>query len=424
MPATSPRPEEPHEPRSHEPQEPSEPRSDETDESRSHEPQEPPEPRSDESDDAVWAQPLPWAGDDAEPAPAAPVPAPAAAPGPDDPRPVRRRRVLPARLVLLRPSERGSATPDGAAGPGTALSSAPTRDESAGPGTRVPIPLVAGSVALVCVLAVVPFAVGSDGDEGSTPPARAGTSADAVAVPVDPATEGPTGGGSTGKAAEDTGNDRDGKGDQDGEDGEGTAGTEMLPAADGSAPGPSAGSGGPAPAEGGGKPGTAAPPHAADTNGTAGGGAPATGTSGDKPVKAKPTTAEPAVPAPGRMIRSNAAALCIEIAAHRAKDGSPLRLAPCTGAKWQKWDFRSDGSVRSLGLCMDVADASFADGAALQVAVCNGGNAQRFDLNGAFDLVSLWSYKCVDIKDNVVAGGTPLQQWQCAGTGNQKWRLR
>jgi hypothetical protein len=122
-----------------------------------------------------------------------------------------------------------------------------------------------------------------------------------------------------------------------------------------------------------------------------------------------------------RSLRSHASNRCASVSAHKAKDGSPLQIANCGGNSWQKWTFKSDGSVRSMGMCMDVAWGSSDNGTTIQLARCNGGSAQRFDLNGSGDLVNLGSYKCVDVKDKKTAGGTPLQLWECGGTSNQKW---
>jgi hypothetical protein len=117
---------------------------------------------------------------------------------------------------------------------------------------------------------------------------------------------------------------------------------------------------------------------------------------------------------------------CVEVSGAedgKGKDGTPLQLGDCTGAANQKWDFRGDGTVRSLGLCMDVARGSKDDGAVIQLARCSGNPAQQFVLNKAGDLVNPQANKCVDAKDNGTAAGTRLQQWSCAGTPNQKWRV-
>jgi hypothetical protein len=105
------------------------------------------------------------------------------------------------------------------------------------------------------------------------------------------------------------------------------------------------------------------------------------------------------------------------------RDGSPLQLWDCAGSANQEWEFRDDGTVRSLGLCMDVAGGSTDDGAVIQLARCSGNPAQQFGLSSAGDLVNPQADKCVDAKDNGTGNGTKLQLWTCAGTANQKWRV-
>jgi hypothetical protein len=114
---------------------------------------------------------------------------------------------------------------------------------------------------------------------------------------------------------------------------------------------------------------------------------------------------------------------CIDVTDGRKAAGTPLQIWSCSGAAWQKWDFQSDGTVRSLGLCMEVAGGSTADGAPIQLATCNGGSAQQFVLNNAHDLVNQKADKCVDAKDKGTGNGVRLQLWQCGGTSNQKWHL-
>ncbi|MFE2422663.1 ricin-type beta-trefoil lectin domain protein [Streptomyces hokutonensis] len=136
-----------------------------------------------------------------------------------------------------------------------------------------------------------------------------------------------------------------------------------------------------------------------------------------------PTPKPAAAAAPGDEIVGYGSSKCIEVSAHSGVDGSPLRLWGCAAKAWQKWVFKSDGSVRSMGLCLDIANASKSDGAAIQLATCNGGWAQRFNLNSSHDLVNTVIGKCVDAKDQGTGNGTRLQLWSCGGTSNQKWHL-
>ncbi|MGW2045607.1 ricin-type beta-trefoil lectin domain protein [Streptomyces sp. NPDC001858] len=138
----------------------------------------------------------------------------------------------------------------------------------------------------------------------------------------------------------------------------------------------------------------------------------------------KPTAPASTPVVPGVRIRSYASSRCIAVSGAQSsagRDGSRLEIRDCDNGAWQKWDLRSDGTVRAFGLCMDVAGASTTNGTVIQLARCNGGWAQRFVLNKAHDLVNIQADKCVDVVDKQTANGTKLQLWSCQGTSNQKW---
>ncbi|GAA0207728.1 hypothetical protein GCM10010492_01630 [Saccharothrix mutabilis subsp. mutabilis] len=112
---------------------------------------------------------------------------------------------------------------------------------------------------------------------------------------------------------------------------------------------------------------------------------------------------------------------CIDVPNSNGVDGQRLQLWDCNGTAAQNWTFPGDGTVRAFGLCMDVAWGSRDNGAAIQLATCSGNPAQQFVLSAAGDLVNPQANKCVDV--TAWGGtGTPLQQWECTGGANQKWR--
>lgn len=114
---------------------------------------------------------------------------------------------------------------------------------------------------------------------------------------------------------------------------------------------------------------------------------------------------------------------CIDVPSSNFVDGQRLQLWDCNGTNAQNWTFPGDGTIRTVvnGLCMDVAWGSRDNGAAIQIVHCNGNPAQQFVLSGAGDLVNPQSNKCVDVT-GWGGTGTPLQQWECHGGANQKWR--
>jgi hypothetical protein len=130
---------------------------------------------------------------------------------------------------------------------------------------------------------------------------------------------------------------------------------------------------------------------------------------------------------PGQLIIGQGSDRCIDVTDAQngvGKDGKQLQIWDCAGSANQKWDFRGDGTVRSLGMCMDVAWGSKEDGAHIQLARCSGNPAQQFVLSQAGDLVNPQADKCVDVVDNKTGNGAKLQLWTCAGTPNQKWRVQ
>ncbi|MFG3249658.1 ricin-type beta-trefoil lectin domain protein [Streptomyces sp. NPDC048187] len=164
---------------------------------------------------------------------------------------------------------------------------------------------------------------------------------------------------------------------------------------------------------GGGGGGNEAPAPRKSEKGTSGGGG-----------EEKPAPKAPEPVAPGTTIYGHASDRCIEVAGHKWRDGAPLQIADCTGKNWQKWDFRPDGTIRSLGLCMDATWGGTANGTVVQVAVCSGNPAQQFILAGPRDLVNVQANKCVDVVDADNGNGARLQLWECNGQDNQKWSTR
>ncbi|MET9551505.1 family 16 glycosylhydrolase [Streptomyces sp. NPDC006645] len=80
------------------------------------------------------------------------------------------------------------------------------------------------------------------------------------------------------------------------------------------------------------------------------------------------------------------------------------------------------GSITGVGgKCLDVAGASSANGTPVQLYDCNGSGAQQWS-RGANDSLRALG-KCLDVKDNSTADGAQLQLWDCAGSGNQRWAV-
>ncbi|WP_311315009.1 RICIN domain-containing protein [Streptomyces naphthomycinicus] len=78
--------------------------------------------------------------------------------------------------------------------------------------------------------------------------------------------------------------------------------------------------------------------------------------------------------------------------------------------------------IRGLaGKCVDVAGANSANGTPVQLYDCNGTGAQTWTAGPDGTLRALG--KCLDVTGNGTADGTAVQLWDCTGGPNQKWTV-
>ncbi|MEU6669071.1 lectin [Streptomyces sp. NPDC046727] len=78
--------------------------------------------------------------------------------------------------------------------------------------------------------------------------------------------------------------------------------------------------------------------------------------------------------------------------------------------------------IRGLaGKCVDVAGANSANGTPVQLYDCNGTGAQAWTVGSDGTLRALG--KCLDVTGNGTADGSTVQLWDCTGGPNQKWTV-
>ncbi|MEU8717603.1 ricin-type beta-trefoil lectin domain protein [Streptomyces sp. NPDC048663] len=91
----------------------------------------------------------------------------------------------------------------------------------------------------------------------------------------------------------------------------------------------------------------------------------------------------------------------------------PLTAAPAAAAT---------GQITGLaGKCLDVAGAGTADGTPVQLYDCNGTGAQQWTTGADHTLRALG--KCLDVTGNSTADGAKVQLWSCTGAANQQWTV-
>jgi beta-glucanase (GH16 family) len=73
------------------------------------------------------------------------------------------------------------------------------------------------------------------------------------------------------------------------------------------------------------------------------------------------------------------------------------------------------------GRCVDVAGANPANGTPVQLWDCNGTGAQRWTVGTDGTIRALG--KCMDVSGGSTANGAKVQLWDCNGTGAQQWRV-
>lgn len=136
-------------------------------------------------------------------------------------------------------------------------------------------------------------------------------------------------------------------------------------------------------------------------------------TSAAKPATTPPTTAAAVT---GTVFASIGTGTCLFAPA----SGGRIQSQQCrSSAPGQRFSVGANGTLLARGKCVQADGTS--DGSGLRLATCDGRDAQRWDYNSAFDLVSLWGVKCVDIPDASTANGVAVQIWECTGASHQKW---
>jgi hypothetical protein len=113
-----------------------------------------------------------------------------------------------------------------------------------------------------------------------------------------------------------------------------------------------------------------------------------------KPATSKPPAASPTKPAPTgpptMKIINRASNKCLT----SGGDGNVTLIKPCTDAAEQKWEVRTDGTLRAKGLCLDVPQNP-TDGTDLRTVKCSTAVEQKFKFDKEL-IVGIASGKCVD----------------------------
>lgn len=80
------------------------------------------------------------------------------------------------------------------------------------------------------------------------------------------------------------------------------------------------------------------------------------------------------------------------------------------------------GEIKGIcGRCLDVAGARTANRTPVQIFDCNGTGAQNWTIYNDGTIRALG--KCLDVNNAAKTDGTPVQLFDCNGTGAQQWKI-
>src|SRR6266498_2244449 len=98
------------------------------------------------------------------------------------------------------------------------------------------------------------------------------------------------------------------------------------------------------------------------------------------------------------------------------------RLDPPARSVTRSSTVQTNGAAQALGKCLDVFDGATTDGTPVQLYECNGTGAQVWRAQPDGTLLNPKSSRCLDDAGSGPAG-THLIIFGCTGSANQRWTL-
>ena len=154
------------------------------------------------------------------------------------------------------------------------------------------------------------------------------------------------------------------------------------------------------------------------------------------PSSARPVTSAPAGLAPTRRVPTpeptvspvpgsartgtitGAGGLCLDLNGGVAYDDNHIQVYECNRTSAQVWTLATDGTLRVAGMCARVAR----DGA-VRVTRCDGRESAQWRAAANQALLHLATGACLTDPAAGARSGSGVRVADCAGAGNQRWRL-
>ncbi|MET9697464.1 ricin-type beta-trefoil lectin domain protein [Streptomyces sp. NPDC006529] len=140
------------------------------------------------------------------------------------------------------------------------------------------------------------------------------------------------------------------------------------------------------------------------------------------PYAAAPTTPDAVSP----ITLTSTGTHCLDNNAGGTADGNKIQIWRCNdqaGGVAQKFEIRTDGTLRIQGKCLDAVNGGTANGTPIQLMVCHGNPAQQFMPRADNSVYNPVSGRCLDLDHMNTTDGTQLQLWDCNTTDAQRWTV-
>lgn len=119
---------------------------------------------------------------------------------------------------------------------------------------------------------------------------------------------------------------------------------------------------------------------------------------------------------------------CLNLHNASSNDGAVINLWSCNGETSQKWDIRSDGTIRSAMFpdkCLNLHNYENRDGSVINLWTCTGHPSQQWRVQSDQTIhQGAVADKCLNLHFNALQDGAIVNLWTCNNHESQKWLSR
>ena len=123
----------------------------------------------------------------------------------------------------------------------------------------------------------------------------------------------------------------------------------------------------------------------------------------------------------GFQLKGEQSGRCLDTATGQLNDGVRAVIADCDAAQLSQQVADNAQQLVIGGKCLDVNNNGTTNGTTVLFWECNGQTNQKWETRTDGSLRSVSSGRCLDVDRGLTAAGTGLLIWDCNGQTNQKW---